>query len=92
MKRALIGIMLAGAMVTPAIAQAPSPAVPVQWPWPQAASAAAFQRYPLNAPTPDDAYRERQITRWELERIQGPVPQALQGPSTNGQGSEPGSN
>jgi hypothetical protein len=42
--------------------------------------------YPLNAPTPRDAYREGLINRWELERLAGPEPQALQGPSVDGRG------
>jgi len=46
MKLALIGMMLAGAIVSPAMAQAPSPTVPTQWPLPQEASAAAYLRNP----------------------------------------------
>ena len=47
--------------------------------------------YPLNAPTPNDAYKQGLITRWELERLVGPTPQALQGPSPDGtRGAEPG--
>jgi len=40
--------------------------------------------YPLNAPTPRDAYRQGLINRWELEQLVGPEPQALQGPSVDG--------
>jgi hypothetical protein len=36
------------------------------------------------AATPDDAYRQGLINRWELERLTGPVPQAVQGPSPDG--------
>jgi hypothetical protein len=36
------------------------------------------------APTPDDAYRQGLINRWELEQIEGPLPQAMQGPSPDG--------
>ena len=86
MRHYLIGITLAVAVASsnPARAQAPSPAVPPQWPWPQAASAGALQPYPFSAATPSDAYREGLISRWELERYEGPTPQALQGPSPNG--------
>ncbi|HLY45725.1 MAG TPA: hypothetical protein VKQ73_09115 [Stellaceae bacterium] len=45
-------------------------------------------RYRLVAPTPEDAYRDGLINRWELEQIQGPTPQALQGPSPNGDKGE----
>ena len=41
--------------------------------------------YPFNAPTPRDAYRQGLINRWELERLTGPEPQALQGPSVDGE-------
>lgn len=40
--------------------------------------------YPLNAPTPEDAYRQGLLNRWELERLEGPLPPALQGPSPDG--------
>ena len=33
--------------------------------------------------TPEDAYRTGQISRWQLEQLTGPTPQALQGPSPN---------
>ena len=89
MRRALIGITLAGAVASifsPARAQSPWPAaVAPQWPWPQAASAEVFQPYPFSvAPTPSDAYRQGLINRWELERFEGPTTQALQGPSPEG--------
>lgn len=42
------------------------------------------QRYPFPAPTPEDAYRQGLINRWELEQYQGPTAQALQGPSVDG--------
>ncbi len=47
-------------------------------------------RYRFVAPTPEDAYRQGLINRWELEQLEGPMPQALQGPSPNGDRSEPG--
>src|SRR5258708_20975697 len=47
--------------------------------------------YRFVAPTPDDAYRQGLINRWELEQLQGPTPPALQGPSPNGsRGGSPG--
>ena len=47
--------------------------------------------YRFNAPTPEDAYRQGLINRWELERLIGPRPQALQGPSVDGsKGFDPG--
>ena len=89
MRRSLIGITLAGAVVSilnPARAQAPSPAVPSQWPGPQTAYAGSStnQPYPFPALTPSDAYRQGLINRMELERWEGPTPQALQGPSPDG--------
>ena len=41
-------------------------------------------RYRFVSPTPEDAYRDGLINRWELEQLEGPTPQALQGPSPNG--------
>ena len=43
-----------------------------------------YQPYTFAAPTPDDAYRDGLINRWELEQLAGPLPQALQGPPANG--------
>jgi len=40
--------------------------------------------YPFPAPTPEDAYRQGLINRWQLEQYAGPLPPALQGPSANG--------
>jgi hypothetical protein len=51
---------------------------------PQPGTAYQAQRYPLAGMSPEDAYREGLINRWELERYAGPMPQALQGPSANG--------
>jgi hypothetical protein len=73
MRHLLLGVAAAFAVINPASAQVPSP--------PAYAGAPAW-RYA--APTPDDAYRQGLINRWELERIEGPVPQALQGPNANG--------
>ena len=89
MRRSLLAVTLAAAAVSiigPVRAQTPWPAAAApQWPWPQAASAAIVpQPYPFSAPTPSDAYRQGLINRWELERFEGPTPQALQGPSPDG--------
>ena len=62
----------------PAWAQAPFPAFGQPQPPP------AAYGYRSNALTPDDAYRQGLINRSELERLAGPTPQALQGPSPNG--------
>ena len=83
MRHLLIGVMAAatmavigsaGAQVTPPVAAQPS--------WPPAAY--SVQRYPFPSTTPEDAYRAGLINRFELERLQGPTPPALQGPSANG--------
>ena len=97
MKRSLIGIIpLAGtvaSIVSPVLAQVPVPspaAAPPQW---QAAYIGGTYRdwpYPFPALTPWDAYRQGLINRWELERYEGPTPQALQGPSPNGGNAAPG--
>ena len=85
MKRLLIGVALvvAPAIIAPVRAQAPpwpAPAPP-QW---AAANYPDLPAYRSAAPTPSDAYREGLINRYELERLEGPLPAALQGPSPNG--------
>ena len=77
MKHLLIGI--AAAITMAAIGP-----VWAQGPWLQQAQWAPPAPYPLNAPTPRDAYRQGLINRWELEQLVGPEPQALQGPSVDG--------
>ena len=96
MKHSLFAIPLAGALasiVNPAAAQVPSQSVPAYWPWPQQAYVDNYYPVPrpplLNAPTPWDAYKQGLINRWELERLEGPTPQAMQGPSPDG-GSQGG--
>jgi len=60
-------------------------------PQPSPAAAYPVQHYPFPSVTPEDAYREGLINRWQLEQYQGPTPQALQGPSPNGgKGSQSG--
>ena len=80
MTHILIGAVVALALlIAPAGAQAPpSPASPT------AAYLSAYQAYALVAPTPGDAYKQGLINRWQLEQLQGPTPQALQGPSPDG--------
>ena len=87
MKGILIGIAAAMtlAVIDPVNAQAP--VGQPQW--------AASTRYPdpysyrFTSPTPEDAYRQGLINRWELEQLEGPTPQALQGPSVDGSKSDP---
>ena len=89
MRYQLIGIaaVVGFAHISSARAQAPSPSAAPQWPGPQQAYVGPYQPAPLlNAITPWDAYRQGLINRWELEPLQGPIPQALQGPSPNGRG------
>src|SRR4051794_1727633 len=50
-----------------------------------------YHPYPFPAPTPEDAYRDGTINRWQLEQLVGPTPPALQGPSPNGRGGDGGS-
>jgi hypothetical protein len=75
MRQLLIGVTAAIAVVGPVSAQAPPPG-PGQ--------SLAAQPYPIPGGNFEDAYRIGLINRWELERYQGPTPQALQGPSANG--------
>jgi hypothetical protein len=80
MKHLLIGITAAitVAAIGQARAQAPLPGPQ------QAQLAPNAAPYPFNAPTPEDAYRQGLINRWELEQLTGPLPQALKGPPVNG--------
>jgi hypothetical protein len=89
MKRIFVGIAAAITVISPVCAQVPSTSQP-QWaaarypaPYPDPNS------YRVTSPTPEDAYRQGLINRWELERLVGPTPQAMQGPSPDGnRGSE----
>ena len=82
MRHLLLGMAATLAVIAPVRAQAPSPGSnlanlpPPVYPAPPAWSAVA--------PTANDAYRQGLITRWEFERLEGPLPPALQGPSPNG--------
>ena len=85
MKHLLMGITAAVAMAAcgPVMAQVPPPG-------PQQAFVPP-PPYALGAPTPRDAYRSGLINRWELERLEGPQPAAMQGPSVDGErGSDGG--
>jgi hypothetical protein len=71
-------LAVTAAIISPVQAQIPPVAVaPPQWPQ---ISGSSYPPYPFTAPTPRDAYREGLINRRELERFEGPQPQALQGP------------
>jgi hypothetical protein len=87
MRHFLIGVTLAVtavAIIGPARGQAPLPAAAPPQPPPPAYSGGSYQPYPFPALTPWDAYRQGLINRWDLERFEGPTPQALQGPSPDG--------
>ena len=93
MRHLLVGVIGAVTllMVSPVGAQAPSPAITGQSQRLAPAVYADPYGYRQNALTPTDAYRQGLINRWELERLEGPTPQALQGPSPDGsKGIEPG--
>jgi hypothetical protein len=88
MKPILIGIAAAIAVISPVCAQVPIPGTPQpQWP---PATYSDPNSYRFVAPTPEDAYRRKLINRWELQQLEGPTPQALQGPSPNGGGGSGG--
>ncbi len=74
---AAIGVLVSGARAQTAAPVFGQPQLPpAAYPDPY--------RYRYVAPTPDDAYRQGLINRWELEQLVGPTPPALQGPSANG--------
>ena len=84
MRYLLIGAAAAAAVIAgPVRAQAPPPGT-YQAQLPQAAYPTATPYWRYNAPTAEDAYREGLINRWQYEQIDGPLPQALQGPSVDG--------
>jgi len=87
MKHLSMRATLAATAVTifsPVSAQVPpSPVSPSQWP-PGTYYSSTYQPYPFPAPTPEDAYRDGIINRWQYEQLVGPLPQAVQGPSPNG--------
>jgi hypothetical protein len=90
--RAAILLCAAVAVASPAWAQAPYPGYGYPGygqPQPPPAAYPGLNSWRAVAPTPDDAYRQGLINRWQLEQLQGPLPQALQGPSPNGDKAEP---
>jgi hypothetical protein len=84
MRHLLTGMVVAigFAIIGPVWAQAPYPGT--YQPQSPAAAYPDPSRYRFVAPTPRDAYRLGLINRWELEQLEGPTPQALQGPSPDG--------
>ena len=92
MRYLLIGAAAAMAVIAgPVRAQVPPPPPGTyQAQLPQAAYPTATPYWRYNSPTAEDAYREGLINRWQYEQIDGPLPQALQGPSPNGRGEATG--
>ena len=76
MKHFLIGTVVALALIAPAGAQAP--------PSPSRGIFERLSELCARRADPGDAYRQGLISRWELEQLQGPTPQAMQGPSPDG--------
>jgi hypothetical protein len=68
------------AVIGPVWAQAPGSGTSQ----PQSPHATYPVPYASVALTPEDAYRQGLINRWQLEQLVGPTPQALQGPSVDG--------
>jgi len=73
----------AATIINPVWAQVPSPVAALP-PRPPAAYPGSSFPYPFPAPTPEDAYREGLINRWNYEQLVGPLPTAMQGPSPDG--------
>lgn len=88
MRHLLIGATAAATMavIGPLWAQVPPPG-PLQ-PWPP--TAYRVQQYPFPGASPEDAYRDGIINRWQLERYEGPTPQALAGPNPSGNKGDEG--
>ena len=88
MKHIIAGIAAAMTLTVldPAGAQ-----VPAGQPQGPSAAYADPYGYGSGAPTPADACRRGLISRWEFERLEGPLPSALQGPSPNGNKGSGGS-
>lgn len=82
MRRLVIGLTAAAtiSVIGPLRAQIAPPTVPQ----PRPAAADPARRYPFPGATPEDAYRDGLINRWQLEHYEGPTPPALQGPSPDG--------
>src|SRR5438309_1109688 len=83
---------IAVAVIGPVRAQVPPTAIVPPQPPPAAyyGYGNAYQPYPFPAPTPEDAYRDGLINRWQYEQLAGPLPSAMQGPSPEGRGGDGG--
>ena len=81
MRHLLIGVTAAAtiAVAGPLWAQVP-PGSPQPWP----PTAYPVQRYPSPSVSPEHVYQDGIINRRQLERYEGPTPQALQGPNPSG--------
>ena len=68
---AVTGVLI----ISPVRAQVPQlAAVPPQGPPPAYYGYGnVYQPYPFPAPTPEDAYRDGTINRWQLEQLTGPL-------------------
>jgi hypothetical protein len=86
-KRVLLSAAAAFAVITPVWAQVPSSGSSQP---PSPAAVSDPYGWQAMAPTPRDAYREGLINRWEFEQIEGPLPQAMQGPSPDGSKGQDG--
>jgi len=73
----------AAAIISPVQAQIASPTAAPP-PRPPAAYPGGSFPYAFPAPTPEDAYRDGLINRWNYEQLVGPLPSAMQGPSPDG--------
>lgn len=82
MRYLLIGITAAIAVTINTVWAQTAPPGTYQPQWQPAPYPDPYYRFV--APTPRDAYRYGLINRWELERLEGPTPPALQGPSPDG--------
>jgi len=91
MRYLLIGVAsVLAVIVGPVRAQIPPPPGTYQAQLPPAPYPNAIPYWRYNAPTAEDAYRDGLINRWQYEQIDGPLPQALQGPSPNGKSEATG--
>ena len=82
MRYVLIGITAAATLAVVGPLSAQVPPTGARQPWP--AGIYLAQRYPFPGVSPEDAYRDGLINRWQLEQYEGPTPQALQGPNPSG--------
>src|SRR3954447_24350306 len=88
-----VALVVTGALIiSPVRAQVPQLAAvpPQELPPAYYGYGNVYHPYPFPAPTPEDAYRDGTINRWQLEQLVGPLPSAIQGPSPNGKGGDGG--